>query len=95
MNDALSPSLTWAMLGILLVLAAALATVFVRVIRGPSAPDRVVALDLIGVIVVGTIAVYSALTGEHQLLRVAMGVALISFLGTVAVARYLERGVAR
>ena len=49
-------------------------------------------VDLIAGVAVGMIAVYSALTGEHQLLRVAMGLALISFLGTVAVARYLPDG---
>jgi multicomponent Na+:H+ antiporter subunit F len=92
MSEGLSTPLVVVMLGILLLLAGALAIVFVRVALGPSAPDRVVALDLMGGVTVGIVAVYSALTGEHALLRVAMGIALISFLGTVAVARYLERG---
>jgi multicomponent Na+:H+ antiporter subunit F len=95
MNPPLTPALAAVMIGILLLLALALAVAFVRVVRGPSAPDRVVALDLIAGVAVGMIAVYSAVTGEPELLRVAMALALISFLGTVAVAHYLERGVGR
>lgn len=85
--------LQWALQGILGVLSLALAIAFWRLVRGPSAPDRVVALDLIAGVSVGMISVFTALTGEQQLLRVAMGLALISFLGTVAVARYLEKSV--
>jgi multicomponent Na+:H+ antiporter subunit F len=79
------------LLGILTLLALAMVLAFWRLVRGPSAPDRVVALDLIGGVSVGMIAVYTALTGERELLRVAMGLALISFLGTVGVARYLVK----
>jgi multicomponent Na+:H+ antiporter subunit F len=95
MNASLSPAITAVMLGVMLLLAVALAVAFVRVVIGPSAPDRVVALDLMSGVLVGLIAVYSALTGESHLLRVAMALALISFLGTVAVANYLEKGVGR
>jgi multicomponent Na+:H+ antiporter subunit F len=64
---------------------------FYRLIRGPGLPDRVVALDLIAVITVGFIAVYAIDTGERVFLDAAIVVALITFLGTVAFARYLER----
>jgi multicomponent Na+:H+ antiporter subunit F len=87
----LSPALQSVLLGTLALLGLAMMLAFWRLVRGPSAPDRVVALDLIGGVSVGMIAVYTALTGERHLLRVAMGLALISFMGTVAVARYLEK----
>jgi multicomponent Na+:H+ antiporter subunit F len=77
--------------GTMLALAVALALVTFRVVRGPSAPDRVMALDLATVVVVAMVAVYSAASNEPQLLQVAMGVALVSFIGTVTLARYLER----
>jgi multicomponent Na+:H+ antiporter subunit F len=64
---------------------------FIRLVRGPSLPDRVVALDLIAAVTVGFIAVYAIDTGEHVFLDVAIVVALITFLGTVAFARYIER----
>lgn len=72
------------------ILAAALALTFVRVARGPSLPDRVVALDLLSSAGVGVMAAYVVLTGEVAFLDVALVVTLVTFLGTVALANYLE-----
>ncbi|HOJ03420.1 MAG TPA: monovalent cation/H+ antiporter complex subunit F [Bacteroidota bacterium] len=63
-----------------------------RLLRGPTLPDRVIALDLIASIVIGMIAAYAVLTNLNVMLNAAVIIALISFLGTVALARYLERG---
>lgn len=63
----------------------------VRLILGPTLPDRVVALDLITILAVGTTAAYSVTTGEAAYLDVAIVLALISFLGTVAFAFYIEK----
>jgi multicomponent Na+:H+ antiporter subunit F len=84
------------MLDITIVIALLMLTVsalltLVRVVRGPTLPDRVVAIDLIGVLIVGVIVVSSAATGEQAFLDVAIVIALISFVGTVAYARYVER----
>jgi multicomponent Na+:H+ antiporter subunit F len=76
---------------VLTMLAAAALIAFVRLLRGPSLPDRVVAIDLIGVLSVGLIVVISAATGVAALLDVAIVIALVSFVGTVAYARYVER----
>ena len=75
----------------LLTLAIAALLALVRVVRGPTLPDRVVAIDLIGVLIVGMIVVSAAATGEQAFLDVAIVIALISFVGTVAYARYVER----
>jgi multicomponent Na+:H+ antiporter subunit F len=80
---------------VLVVLDAALLLAFVRLWRGPSLPDRVVALDLSGSLVVGIIAVYGILAGQPVFLDVAIALALVAFLGTVAYARYVERGRAQ
>jgi multicomponent Na+:H+ antiporter subunit F len=64
---------------------------FVRLLRGPSLPDRVVAIDLIGVVSVGIIVVSAADTAQSAFLDVAIVIALISFVGTLAYARYIER----
>jgi multicomponent Na+:H+ antiporter subunit F len=64
---------------------------FYRLARGPSLPDRVVALDLIAAIVVGIIGAYSIVTDQPVFLDAAIVLALIVFLGTVAFARYTER----
>jgi multicomponent Na+:H+ antiporter subunit F len=76
---------------VLAVLHLALLLTFVRIVRGPSLPDRVVALELSGTLVVGIIAAYGILTAQPVVLDVAIALALVSFLGTVAFARYLER----
>jgi multisubunit Na+/H+ antiporter MnhF subunit len=63
-----------------------------RLIKGPSLPDRVVAMDLLGVLVVGVIVVLAASTGVRAALDAAIVIALIGFVGTVAYATYVERG---
>ncbi|HEX7709111.1 MAG TPA: monovalent cation/H+ antiporter complex subunit F [Thermoanaerobaculia bacterium] len=75
----------FAMLSISLVLA------LIRLILGPGLPDRVVALDLIAVIVVGMIIVYDIATEMPVFLDAAIMLALVGFAGTVAFAKYLER----
>ena len=74
-----------------LVLMASLLLAFLRLAVGPSMPDRVVALDLIANLVVATTALYAITTDQQVLLDVAIGIALITFLGTVAFAQYIER----
>jgi multicomponent Na+:H+ antiporter subunit F len=73
------------------MLTAAMFLAFFRLARGPSLPDRVVALDLIGVITVGFIAAYAIDLDQQVFIDAAIVVALIAFLGTVAFAQYLER----
>lgn len=73
----------------MLVLAAGMA--FVRLLKGPTLPDRVIAIDLIGVLMVCLLVVTAAATAQQAFLDVAMVVALISFVGTVAYSRYIER----
>jgi multicomponent Na+:H+ antiporter subunit F len=75
----------------LVMLAVAILLAFVRLLRGPTLPDRVVAMDLVGILIVGLIVVGAAASREQVFLDVAIVIALISFVGTVAYARYLER----
>jgi multicomponent Na+:H+ antiporter subunit F len=75
----------YAVLGVALLLALA------RLVRGPSLPDRVVALDLMAAQTVGIICTYAIGTNQRVFLDVAIVLALIAFLGTVAFAQYLER----
>lgn len=62
----------------------------VRLVRGPTLPDRVVALDLIAFLAVGFIAFYSVAAVQPAALDAALTLAVIAFLGTVAFARYVE-----
>ena len=74
------------MLGLAIVLCA------LRLMRGPSIADRAMALDQITVLVVAIVLLYSVRVNDHVYLDVATVVALIGFLGTLAFARYIERG---
>lgn len=76
----------------LLLLALSTALCFVRLLRGPSLPDRVVALDQIGIHVVAIAAVYSIQVGRAVFLDVAVVVALLSFMTSLAFARFIEQG---
>jgi multicomponent Na+:H+ antiporter subunit F len=87
----LSQPMEWTVNIVLVVLAVALVLAFVRLFRGPSLPDRVVALDLIAAIVVGIFAVYAIVMDQPVFIDAAIVLALIIFLGTVAFARYTER----
>ncbi len=64
---------------------------FVRVVRGPSLPDRVMALDMIGLASVSVIVLVAIQTDQAILMDAAIALALISFLGTLAFARFIER----
>jgi multicomponent Na+:H+ antiporter subunit F len=76
----------------LVTLGVALLIAVVRLVKGPTLPDRVVAMDLIGVLVVGLIVVLAASTRVAATLDAAIVIALIGFVGTVAYATYVERG---
>ena len=81
------------LMGILPLLSVAIILAFVRLVRGPSLPDRVVAMDLMSTLGIGVIAAYAIATDQPVFLDVASVLALITFLGTVAFAYYLEQRV--
>ncbi|WP_087973755.1 Na(+)/H(+) antiporter subunit F1 [Oceanobacillus rekensis] len=64
-----------------------------RIIAGPSLPDRVVALDMIGVMLVSSIAIISVLQGTKAYLEVILILAILAFISTIAFSKYIERGV--
>ena len=76
----------------LVILGLALLLSFIRIVKGPTLPDRIVAMDLFGVLVVGLIVVLAGRTGVRATLDAAIVIALIGFLGTVAYATYVQRG---
>ncbi|OJT26702.1 cation:proton antiporter [Archangium sp. Cb G35] len=75
--------------GVLVTLGVSAVFSLYRLVRGPSLPDRVVAMDLISLQFVGAIAAYAVLIDVPGLLNVAMVLAIISSLSTIAIARYL------
>lgn len=76
---------------VLFMLAVSALLVFVRLVRGPSLPDRVVAMDLLGTLMVSVLVVGAAVAGERAFLDAAIVIALIGFVSNIAYARFIER----
>ena len=73
------------------VLALSGVLVMVRLVLGPTLSDRVVALDLIAILVVGVVATTTIRFGSPVLFQPTVALAMLAFLGTVAFAHYIER----
>lgn len=73
------------LLGVSLILAV------IRLYIGPNLADRVVALDLMSMLSIGIVAVFSLAFKRSEFFDVAVVVALLSFMTTIAFARFLER----
>lgn len=76
---------------ILPVLALSVILIFIRFLKGPSIPDRVVAVELLVTVGIGVIAVYSILSRHSTFLDIGLLLGIIGFLGTVAYSSYLEK----
>ncbi|MDQ0178576.1 Na(+)/H(+) antiporter subunit F1 [Bacillus chungangensis] len=63
-----------------------------RVINGPSVPDRVIALDAMGINLVAIVAIVSMLLDTSAYLDVILLTGILSFIGTVSFSKFLERG---
>lgn len=63
----------------------------IRLVRGPTLPDRILALDLITTLALSFIVLVAILTGFHLYLDIAISLGLVGFLSTVALARYVLR----
>lgn len=63
-----------------------------RLIKGPSIPDRVVALDAIGISLICIVALASIMLDTSAFLEIILLLGILSFIGTVAFAKFLEKG---
>ena len=61
-----------------------------RIGRGPTSPDRAVAIDILGIVIVGFCALFSLVTGKDFYMNLAIAWSLLSFIGTIALAKFLE-----
>ncbi|KON83942.1 Na(+)/H(+) antiporter subunit F1 [Rossellomorea marisflavi] len=63
-----------------------------RVIKGPTIPDRVVALDALGVNLIAIVALVSMLIDSDAFLEVILLLGILAFIGTVSFSKFLEKG---
>jgi len=92
MNELISWGLHYSPFGIELLLWVSIVLSLYRLLRGPSMPDRVVALDLVSILTVGLIVHHAIFTGQPVYLRAAIVVGLVAYMGTVAFAYFIEKG---
>lgn len=64
-----------------------------RIIKGPSMPDRAVALDMIGVNLISIIALVSIILKTKAFLEAILILGILAFISTIAISKYIERGV--
>ena len=70
----------------------AIVMALIRVIKGPTAPDRIVGLDTINTIVIVSMVIFGLATSSVIYIDVAIVYALLSFISTLFIAKYLEGG---
>ena len=80
---------TWPMIFMLILLFSGFLCLY-RIGKGPSAPDRTVAIDILGTLMVGFCAILTWITGKAFYMNIGITWALLSFIGTIALAKYLE-----
>ncbi len=61
-----------------------------RIIRGPTIADRMVGIDIFGILVVGICALLVIITGREFLIDIAITWAILSFIATLTLAKYLS-----
>lgn len=76
----------------LAVLGAALLLAVARLVRGPSLPDRALALDTLYINAIALIILYGIWQGTELFFEIALLIAVLGFVSTVAVAKYMLRG---
>lgn len=64
-----------------------------RVFKGPSMPDRVIAMDSIGINIIGVVAILSVTLNTLAFLEIILLIGILAFIGTIAFSKFLERGV--
>lgn len=77
----------------LILLSLAVIGSMFRLLMGPSIPDRVAALDTIGILLLAMIAVIGMLNRTAVYFDIILVIGILTFIGTTAFARYIERGV--
>jgi len=77
---------------LILLILSILANIY-RLVKGPSAPDRIQALDALGINMIAGVAIFSVLLRNTGFFEVILLIGILSFIGTIAFARFIERGV--
>ncbi|NLP41791.1 MAG: Na(+)/H(+) antiporter subunit F1 [Veillonellaceae bacterium] len=83
----------WILVISLCFLTLSILIIIYRLIKGPTPPERVQALDVLGSYIIAGVAIFSVLIRSTAFFEVILLIGILSFIGTIAFARYIERGV--
>ncbi|WP_158737499.1 Na(+)/H(+) antiporter subunit F1 [Alteribacillus sp. YIM 98480] len=75
------------------IIAVSILIALYRVAKGPSMPDRVIALDMIGINLISLVAVVSLILETTAFFEVMLLLGILAFIGTVAFSKFIEKGV--
>ncbi|MCU9595582.1 Na(+)/H(+) antiporter subunit F1 [Caldibacillus thermolactis] len=78
---------------VMVLLALAMVGFIYRLIKGPSIPDRVIALDGMGIVLISMVAVFSIILKTSAYLDVILLLGILSFIGTASFSKFLAKGV--
>ncbi|WP_096188317.1 Na(+)/H(+) antiporter subunit F1 [Evansella halocellulosilytica] len=78
---------------VLILMSISIFVCFIRVIKGPTMSDRIVALDTVGINLIGFIGVLMILQETIAYAEVILVLAILAFIGSVALAKFIEGGV--
>ncbi len=76
----------------LILFGIAILITFIRILLGPTFPDRVIAMDVVGVNLISAIAIVSILFGTKAFLDVILVLGILAFISTISFSKFLERG---
>ncbi|HDT8594206.1 TPA: Na(+)/H(+) antiporter subunit F1 [Staphylococcus pseudintermedius] len=76
----------------LVIVVLSILAMLVRVILGPTLPDRVVALDAIGIQLMAVIGLFSIILGTHYMIVAILLIGILAFLGTAVFAKFMDKG---
>lgn len=77
---------------LIIIVSFALIAFIYRLIKGPSSPDRVIALDAIGVGIIALVGLLSIYVKTTFFVDIALLLAILSFIGTIAFSKFIEKG---
>ena len=76
----------------LVVIAISMLAMFIRIIKGPTLADRILALDAVGLQLMACVALYSIFIGAQYLLVAILLIGILAFLGTAVFSKYIDKG---
>lgn len=79
-------------LALIIIISLTILAFVYRLIKGPTAPDRIIALDAIGVAIIALVGLFSIYVKTSYYIDIALLLAILSFIGTTAFSKFLEKG---